>query len=58
MSNGDAFERRSELLKRRIGRMIAKENQHGLGHQDTFLLQRFIKELHQNEQERNARAGS
>ncbi|CAM4466483.1 hypothetical protein HMSSN036_60850 [Paenibacillus macerans] len=58
MSNGDAFERRSELLKRRIGRMICRENQYGLGRQDALLLQRFIKELHQNEQERNAKAGS
>lgn len=38
--------------------MICRENQYGLGRQDALLLQRFIKELHQNEQERNAKAGS
>ncbi|WP_018751045.1 hypothetical protein [Paenibacillus sanguinis] len=55
MSQGEALERRSELLKRRIGQMIAKENQHGLGHQDSHLLQRFIRELHQTEHERNSK---
>ncbi|MFD1175087.1 hypothetical protein ACFQ3W_02025 [Paenibacillus puldeungensis] len=49
-----ALNRRSEMLKIRIGKMIARENQYGLGDQESHLLQRFIRELHQTEHERKS----
>ncbi|MEC0246013.1 hypothetical protein SAMN02799616_03527 [Paenibacillus sp. UNC499MF] len=43
--------RRSEILKRTIGDMIAKDNTKGLGMQESSFLRTMIKELHQNEYE-------
>lgn len=55
MAYDEMLERRTEMLKRRIGEMIAKENQYGLGDQDGLLLQRMIKELHQTNFEMNSK---
>lgn len=43
------------MLKRRIGEMIAKDNQYGLGDQDGRLLQRMIKELHETNYAMNSK---
>ncbi|WP_410771707.1 hypothetical protein [Fontibacillus sp. BL9] len=56
MAYDEVLERRSEMLKRRIGEMIAKENQYGLGKQEGLFLRRMIKEWHQTAHEMNAKA--
>ncbi|WP_435922236.1 hypothetical protein [Paenibacillus sp. DYY-L-2] len=56
MAYDEVLERRSEMLKRRIGEMIARENQYGLGKQEGRFLQRMIKELHQTAYEMNAKS--
>lgn len=56
MAYDEVLERRSEMLKRRIGEMIARENQYGLGKQEGRFLQRMIKELHQTTYEMNAKS--
>ncbi|WP_188831446.1 hypothetical protein [Paenibacillus aceti] len=43
------------MLKRRIGELIAKENQYGLGRQESHFLQMTIRELHQTAFELNGR---
>ncbi|RCX20571.1 hypothetical protein DFP94_103302 [Fontibacillus phaseoli] len=55
MAYDEVLERRSEMLKRRIGEMIAKENQYGLGKQEGLFLRRMIKEWHQTAHEMNAK---
>ncbi|WP_193556523.1 hypothetical protein [Paenibacillus lutimineralis] len=55
MRNHEMLERRSEMLKRRIGELIAKENQYGLGRQESHFLQMSIRELHQTSFELNGR---
>lgn len=55
MAYDEVLERRTEMLKRRIGEMIAKDNQYGLGDQDGRLLQRMIKQLHQTNYEMNSK---
>lgn len=49
------LERRSEILKKNIHNIILQENQSGISHQRSNLLQHMIKELHQNSHEMNAR---
>ncbi|WP_166542077.1 MULTISPECIES: hypothetical protein [Paenibacillus] len=51
MTYAEMLGRRSEILKRTIGEMILKENQKGLGMQESSFLRSMIKELHQNEYE-------
>ncbi|RUT29804.1 hypothetical protein EJP77_13355 [Paenibacillus zeisoli] len=51
----EVLERRSEMLRRRIGEMIVKENQYGLGNQEGHFLQRMIREWHQTEFEMNGK---
>lgn len=46
--------RRSLILKRHIGKMIMKDNKHGLSMQENQFYQQMIKELYQNESEMNA----
>ncbi|MCM3042850.1 hypothetical protein M3201_24635 [Paenibacillus motobuensis] len=55
MRNHEMLERRSEMLKRRIGELIAKENQYGLGRQESHFLQMSIRELHQTAFELNGK---
>ncbi|MOA32952.1 hypothetical protein D3C78_1542100 [compost metagenome] len=55
MAYDEVLERRTEMLKRRIGELIAKDNQYGLGKQEGQFLQRTIKELHQTNFELNAK---
>ncbi|MFS0724553.1 hypothetical protein [Paenibacillus sp. 1P07SE] len=54
MTYSELLTRRSEILKRNIGRMIVRDNRNDLGDQEGYLMQRMIKELHQNEYELNA----
>ncbi|GIO84725.1 hypothetical protein J25TS5_16570 [Paenibacillus faecis] len=56
MAYDEMLVRRSEMLKKRIGAMIAKENQYGLGKQEGQFLRRMIRELHQTAYEMNAKA--
>ncbi|WMT42083.1 hypothetical protein RE628_06515 [Paenibacillus sp. D2_2] len=56
MRNHEMLERRSEMLKRRIGELIAKENQYGLGRQESHFLHMSIRELHQTAFELNGKA--
>ncbi|GIP53987.1 MULTISPECIES: hypothetical protein [Paenibacillus] len=55
MAYDEMLERRSEMLKRRIGEMIARENQYGLGKQEGLFLRRMIKEWHQMTHEMNGK---
>ncbi|MNO92552.1 hypothetical protein D3C76_841310 [compost metagenome] len=55
MAYDEVLERRTEMLKRRIGELIAKDNQYGLGEQEGRFLQRMIKELHQTNFELNVK---
>ena len=58
MAYDEVLERRSEMLKRRIGEMISKENQYGLGKQEGQFLRRMIKEWHQTTYEMSAKPGN
>ncbi|MDQ0087435.1 hypothetical protein J2T12_000829 [Paenibacillus anaericanus] len=58
MAYDDVLVRRSEMLKRRIGVMITRENQYGLGNQDGHFLRRMVRELFQTEFELKAKSGS
>ncbi|MGF7048990.1 hypothetical protein J2T13_003498 [Paenibacillus sp. DS2015] len=53
--NQVVLERRSEILKKNIHEMILQDNQSGISHQKSNLLQHMIKELHQTSHEMNAR---
>jgi hypothetical protein len=50
----DMLGRRSEILKRSIGRMAVKDNQQGLSLQESNYYQSVIKKWHQNENEMHA----
>lgn len=54
MTYHEMLTRKSEILKRNIGRMIIQDNRKGLGNHEGYMMQRMIKELHQNEHELNA----
>ncbi|MFC4775811.1 hypothetical protein ACFO9Q_03335 [Paenibacillus sp. GCM10023252] len=54
MTYTELLGRRSEILKRNIGKMIVQDNQTGLGGQESLFLQRMIRELHQTEHELQA----
>lgn len=54
MTYNDMLGRRSLILKRHIGKMIMKDNKHGLSTQENQFYQHMIKELYQNESEMNA----
>ncbi|MNC32466.1 hypothetical protein D3C75_808220 [compost metagenome] len=55
LAHDEMLERRTEMLKRRIGELIARDNQYGLGKQEGQFLQRMIRELHQTNFEINAK---
>lgn len=55
MAYDDVLVRRSEMLKRRIGEMITRENQYGLGNQESHFLNRMVREFHQTEFEMNGK---
>jgi hypothetical protein len=55
LMNQAVLERRSEILKKNIHEMILQDNQNGISHQKSNLLQHMIKELHQTSHEMNAR---
>jgi hypothetical protein len=46
--------RRSEILKRNIGKLIIQDNQTGISMQDSHCLQKMIKEYYQNQFELNS----
>ncbi|MDR0269078.1 hypothetical protein [Paenibacillus sp.] len=48
------LERRSEMLKKHIQRLLIKDNQHGISRQQSMFLQQMIKELHQTSHEMNS----
>jgi len=54
MTYNEMLTRKGEILKRNIGKMIIQDNKNGLGDQEGYLMQKMIKELHQNEHELNA----
>lgn len=49
--NQAVLERRSEILKKNIERMLIRENQRGITRQQSMFLQQMIKELHQTSHE-------
>ncbi|GGH12508.1 hypothetical protein [Paenibacillus segetis] len=57
MAYDDVLVRRSEMLKRRIGEMVTRENQYGLGNQESHFLRRMVRELYQTEFEMNGKPG-
>lgn len=47
MTHHELLERRNEILKKQVSKMILKENKnHGLTKQDALLRDRIIKQLH------------
>ena len=46
MSHHELLERRNEILKKQMSKMILKENKTGLSKQDALLKSRIIKEIH------------
>jgi hypothetical protein len=55
MAQNEGLERKNEILKRRISKMLLQENQEGLSSQDSQLMQKFIKELHHNSYQLNSK---
>ncbi|WP_198402174.1 hypothetical protein [Paenibacillus crassostreae] len=49
--NHAMLERRSEILKKNIHRMIVQDNQYGISNQQNMLMQHMIKELYQTSHE-------
>lgn len=54
MNHEELLGRRSEILKRHIGNLVNKSNQHGLSEQETIFLKDMVKEFHRNKYELNA----
>ncbi|OMF21173.1 hypothetical protein BK133_28770 [Paenibacillus sp. FSL H8-0548] len=54
MTYMDMLERRSEILKRSIGRMVIKDNRQPLNLQESNYYQSMIKKWHQTENEMNS----
>lgn len=52
--NQAVLERRSEMLKKHIQKMLIRKNQYGISRQSNRFLQQMIKELHQTSHELNA----